>query len=149
MKKALIISYLFFLAGLASAQINISSKVAKLTDNEEKVVMASLNKYSLVTLDTYSFKKYLRTSKKNLKVDLSLTDELTWNMILDENEIRAENAQSIHYNQDGVQQLLPKPECNTYSGYINDDKDQYVRLFISENQVKGIIVDKNKGVFMI
>lgn len=36
-----------------------------------------------------------------------------------------------------------------YGGYIDDDPNQFVRLFVTENVIKGLIIDKRRGAFYI
>lgn len=141
----------FLLISLATAfsQVQLNYTKVNSTAEEANKISESVNKYELLTLDFDKLNSHVKTNKSAATFKITLSDKLSWDLVLEENEIRYGSFKSVIINRDGSEQSIPIGECNTYSGYVNGDKDQYVRLFISKDMIKGMIVDKEKGLIII
>ncbi len=79
---------------------------------------------------------------------LTVSSSISWEVKLNKNEIRAPNYTTVV--TDGQDEtIIDRDQCNTYEGFVNNDKDQWVRIYISDNYIKGIIVDKKNGIYIV
>lgn len=148
--KALSILLVFcFLSISGFSQDRFDARKQPLSSQEQGEISKSLADYKLVSLDLKGLKSSIRANRNYKKIRLNIDQDLGWDMVLVEREIRASDYKTqVVSGTKPATEFIPG-ECHTYGGYINNDPSQYVRLFISEEVIKGIIFDKDKGVFVI
>lgn len=128
------------------AQYKIAATEISVSPKDSLTLSESLLEYSILTFDLKSLNTYVKSNASEARIQFPLTSKITWNMVLRENEIRSKNYQVIVNNQLSEKRIIDNTSiCNTYSGYVNSDKNQYVRLFINSDKIMGLIVDKDKG----
>lgn len=148
--KRLIVSSGLTAALCTSAFAQTTFKAAQFSptpDQKEKLSRA-LEKYSLITLDLAAINELVERNPST-QITLELPDGIKWNVTLKQNELRVGNFEAVVGGSEGKLLAVTPEPCHTYAGEIGGDKDQYVRLFISEQKIMGMLVDKEKGAFMI
>ena len=72
-------------------------------------------------------------------VQFKISELYDWQMTLKENEIRATNYLLVETTDEEVFVRHKEKNVNTYKGFINGDTSQWVRLFVSDNKMGGLI----------
>ena len=148
MKTSIISLALFFISTIIVAQSKIETTPAVLNSNEKEKLEKVLSSYELLSFETSKINNLLKQNPGHFETQLTINSNLQWNLVLEENEIRAPDYKSVVTTDQGDYEL-PMTKCNTYKGYINGDPEQIVRLYIDENQFSGMIYDKKFGYYFI
>lgn len=130
------------------AQTKIETSKAQFNSIESEKIGQILSSYSLVSLNTDRLNLELKKSPKHYEAVLSISENLKWDLVLEENEIRSPEYKSVESSGNGDTEL-PLTECNTYKGYVNGDPTQFVRLYIDKEKIVGSIYDRKKGYYFI
>lgn len=125
--------------------IRFSKKVA------EPQAVLELNKvlYSYETFEIAAkdLKHYLIKNPKNANIIFNPSNDLKWSLNVSENEIRSPTY--VAHFTDGVaikeDSSVMYSSCNTYAGIANNDASQFVRLYVDNNVIRGVIFDKSAG----
>ena len=128
------------------AQNRFIAHPASISDQDHSQIRESLNDYQILTFDFESINQFVKSDKANLRLDLKITDELDFELILEENDMRSPDYKGIVTTDDGIIEDIF--ECNTYKGYVRNNPSQAVRLSIASNQLKGFIKLKDDYLFL-
>jgi hypothetical protein len=147
MKKLLIV--LALLSQVAHAQIvtQITSQ-AKLSKMEIQK-LDGLRVFNVLQLEPATLNRYVKKNPLQAKLKLAISKDLTLDLTIQQNEIRSVGYKALMTTDKGLVADSSTTICNTYSGYVNDDPNQFVRLYIDHNQIKGVISDGKEGYYAI
>lgn len=149
MRKCVIASLLLFclFSKTCYAQIAIKSSELKITEDESKKITELISKFTVIEFDLNNLNSYLKDNPIDAKVKFIISDNLTWDLTISENEIRSPDYKTVYKTRksetvDGI-----TSPCNTYAGFNGNNANQFLRLFINEEQINGI-VSNGKGGFV-
>lgn len=138
-----------FLVQVSHAQIvsQITAQ-AKLSKTEIQK-LNGLKVFNVLQLEPETLNRYVRQNPLQAKLKLAVSDDLTLDLTIQQNEIRSTGYKSLMTTEKGLVADSSTAICNTYSGYANNDPNQFVRLYIDQNQIKGVISDGKDGYYAI
>lgn len=149
MKRIYTLVSLLLICSSTFAQFDLKAIKASKGPEESKKLSELFEDYYLVSLDSRSLNEYVKNNRKSAKVKLRIDQSLDWQLQIEENEIRSSNYKAVLTTQSGEINDPSTKDCNTYKGYIRDDPKQFVRLFITNDVITGLIVDQQKGDYYI
>lgn len=139
---------MFCFSGLTClAQPIWKAATAPVTDAERIKLSTRFSEFQVISIPFQSMNEQLKASPR-AAVLFSFFKQFGWELTLTENEIRSAAYHSIRSDGRG-ERIEPAEKCNTYGGYLNGDPAQWVRFYVSDKMLKGIILDKNRGYFSI
>ena len=139
-----------FLSQVVHAQIvSQLSAPAKLSKTEIQKLDGMVKVLNVLQLDASSLNNYVKRNPLQSKLKLAVSNNLTLDLTLQQTEIRTADYKSVMSTASGEVIDTTKAVCNTYSGYANNDPAQFVRLYIDNNQIKGIVSDGKEGYYAI
>ncbi len=133
---------------LLKAQNEFASTLSSLADEDHKEVEKSLKQFEVFTIDNSGINSIAKSKKEGISFNLNINGKFHWNVILEENEIRASDYKSYVTTDEGMIEE-PFVRCQTYKGYANGDQNQKIRLSISENYFSGFIRDKENNYIFV
>jgi hypothetical protein len=147
MKKLIIV--LAFLSQVTHAQIvsQLTSQ-AKLSKIEIQK-LDGLKAFNVIQLEPATLNRYVKNNPFQAKLKLAVSSDLTLDLTIQQNEIKSADYKSFITTKNGLMADTSTTICNTYSGYVNDNPIQFVRLYIDQNQIKGVISDGKEGYYAI
>jgi len=139
-----------FLSQVAHSQIvSQLNAPAKLSKTEIQKLDGLVKVLNVLELESSSVNNYVKRNPLQAKLKLAVTTSLSLDLTLQQTEIRTAGYQSVMSTANGEIVDTTTTVCNTYSGYANNDPSQFVRLYIDNNQIKGIISDGKQGYYAI
>ena len=146
--KKLIIA-LLFLTQITQAQIlSQLNSPAKLTKTEIQK-LDGLKVLNVLQLESGTLNSYVKRNPLQAKLKLAVSNDLTLDLTIQQNDIRSTGYKAVMSTANGQVVDSVATACNTYSGYANNDPSQFVRLYIDNDQIKGIISDGKDGYYAI
>lgn len=94
--------------------------------------------YTAFELNTEIIRNYVKSQGETASLSLNIGGTETWDLSLEENEIRSEGFVSMTKTDYGYQ-ISKKGDCVTYKGIVNGDPDKILRLVIDDNYFGGFI----------
>ena len=138
-----------FLVQVSHAQIvsQITAQ-AKLSKTEIQK-LNGLKVFNVLQLEPETLNRYVKQNPLQAKLKIAVSDDLTLDLTIQQNEIRSTGYKAFMTTEKGLVADSSTAICNTYSGYVNNDPNQFVRLYIDQNQIKGVISDGKDGYYAI
>jgi len=127
-------------------QLNTPSKLTNLEIQKLDGLIKVLN---VIKLEPSTLNSFVKRNPLQSKIKLAVSSNLTLDLTLQQTEIRTADYKSVISSADGEMIDTSKAVCNTYSGYVNNDPSQFVRLYIDNDQIKGIVSDGKEGFYAI
>jgi Metallo-peptidase family M12/Secretion system C-terminal sorting domain len=124
-------------------QSEFSEKGMSLSSQNDTRLKKNFKAYKYYELSLKDIKALIRNKKfdksKPIQFTLQLdNDKIAFNLF--ENDIFADSYCEI---ENGIKKTKDKIEINTYAGFIGDDSQNALRLFISENRISGFFTYNN------
>lgn len=139
-----------FLAQVAMAQfVPQLNAPAKLTKTEIQKLDGLVKVLNVLQLEPATINSYVKKNPLQSKFKFAVSDKLTLDLTLQQTEIRTADYKSVVSTPNGEVIETSTAVCNTYSGYANNDPKQFVRLYIDNDQIKGIVSDGKEGYYAI
>ncbi|MEO6684581.1 MAG: M12 family metallo-peptidase [Dyadobacter sp.] len=126
------------------------SSPARLSQNESLKLDGFAKSLHVVNLESASLNSFVkRNPLQSKKFQLAVSNDLTLDLTIQQNEIRGAGYKASITTENGEVADSSMATVNTYSGYANNDPNQFVRLYIDKDQIKGIISDGKNGFYAI
>ncbi len=139
-----------FLSQVANAQIVPQLNVpAKLNHSEIQKLDGLVKVLNVIQLEPAALNNFVKRNPLQARLKLAVSTNLTLDLTLQQTEIRTADYKSVMTTESGEITDNSTAVCNTYSGYANNDPSQFVRLYIDNDQVKGIVSDGKAGFYAI
>jgi len=147
--KNLLIAVIF-LSQVAHAQlVSQISSPAKLSKSEVQKLDGLIKVMNVLQLEPAALNSYVKQNPSQARLKLAVSSNLTLDLTIQQNEIRSTGYQAVISTEKGDIVDSYAESINTYSGYANNDPSQFVRLYIDNEQIKGIISDGKDGYYAI
>ncbi|GAB3911613.1 hypothetical protein GCM10028803_53510 [Larkinella knui] len=142
---------MFVPAFWANAQDSSIAVEAQLTANESQKVKESLFSFKVVSIDEKQVFETVRKSPKQANLSIALSGLSKLDLSVHKDDIRAPGYKAVSRTINGeiIDTAVTTQECKTFAGIANDNPDQFVRLFIDQMNVKGVISDGKGGYFCL
>jgi hypothetical protein len=148
MKNLLILVALFYHT-VQAQNITPLTAPARLSKDETLKLDGFVKALNVLTIEPGTLNRYVRKNPSQARLQLAVSGDLTLDLKIQQNDIRAAGYKAVMTTENGEVTDSTMAVCNTYSGYANNDPSQFVRLYIDNNQIKGIISDGKNGFYAI
>ena len=142
MKKIVLLLAFLSVSQLVSSQTEFASKRSDVNIEEKKKLNEYFDAFEVITFDVFEFKKLLRNKEANLSIRLNSNIIKDFNLELEPNDILTKNS-VISMTKDKVVTRMEVKEVNTYKGMIDNDKNQWVRLYSDDKVFYAFFHTKN------
>lgn len=144
-KHLLFLCYLIALNVTSSFAQDIFHAKSIVLDEDKRAHLSKVfNKYEAFSFDISSLNTKATKENKTLKIVLRL-GERELKITLKPNEIRAANYTT---SSNGVNDAKNSTTCVTYAGYVDDNNKNDVRLLVTEDKIRGYIIQNGKATFI-
>jgi hypothetical protein len=147
--KKLLILVVFFYHTVQSQNISPLTAPARLSKNETLKLDGFARNLNVLTIEPATLNRQVKRNSLQSKLRLAVSNDLTLDLTIQQNDIRGAGYKAVMTTEYGDVVDSTMAVCNTYSGYANNDPNQFVRLYIDNNQIKGIISDGKNGFYAI
>ncbi len=103
-------------------------------------------KYEVFEIPTKALSRSVK-GKSTTQFELQLGKDRNWKMTLFESNLYGENYVTRVMTENGVQ-TVPRAENAVFKGFLNDDRDNEIRLTIAEGFVFGYVTDGEKQYYI-
>ncbi|MCB0397621.1 MAG: hypothetical protein KDD36_13285 [Flavobacteriales bacterium] len=94
-------------------------------------------RFDVYRIDDKAFFRHVLEAESQSEFQFNFGDQ-SWDFVIWKNELRAPQYVHRTATDNGIQFLEPAP-TSTYAGYVNGDRNNWVRINIRENHIEGII----------
>ncbi|GAA4275175.1 zinc-dependent metalloprotease family protein [Aquimarina gracilis] len=140
MKKLIILFSAWTLVSLyfdpITAQHTIESSSITIQQKNKNQLQQKIKTYTLFEINLNELNRILKNEKSS-SINLKIGNTRSFDMLLQENEIRSETYQEFESSENTKRQLPKKSTVNTYSGTLRNGK--MVRLTVTHDFIYGII----------
>ncbi len=127
------------------AQQHIENRIEKeifLSPDQDALLKSRFKRVKIVRIDLPALYQLSHSKKTDIPVTLS-DGRHTWNMVIEENEIRSPDYKR-EITTDSGRFELPREACGTFKGYANSDPESWVRMNIREHSYSAVICSNNE-----
>ena len=142
MKKIILLFVFLSISLLVSAQTEFTSQNSDVNVEEKKKLTEYFDSFEVINIDVLQFKKLLKEGKFNFSLKLNSKIIKDSYLELELNDIRGENS-IMSTTKDKVITRMDNKEVNTYKGIIDNDKNQWVRLYSDDKVFYAFFHTKN------
>lgn len=121
----------------------------RLSTKELQHLNGMIKNSKLVNIDPAKINQYVKKNPFGAKLQLPVSQNLTLDLTIQQNEIRSADYHAAITTDHGTVADTALMTCNTYSGYANGDPSQFVRLYIDDSEIKGVVSDGKGGFYAI
>lgn len=147
--KNLLILIILFCHTVHSQNLKPLTSPARLSKDESLRLDGFVKALNVLTIEPGVLNRYVKKNPSQSRLQLAVSNDLTLDLNIQQNDIRAAGYKAVITTENGEMDDSEMAVCNTYSGYANNNPDQFVRLYIDNNQIKGIISDGKNGFYAI
>ncbi len=139
-RKIYFLLVLILFARLTMGQSEFSEKIMSLSSQNDTRLKKNFKAYKYYELSLKDIKTLIRNKKSDKSKPIQFTlqldnDKIAFNLF--ENDIFADSYCEI---ENGVKKTKDQVEINTYAGFVGDDYQNALRIFISEDRISGFFV---------
>jgi hypothetical protein len=134
---------LLLLAHFTIGQTIFKEQELPISKQNDDRLKKSFKIYKSYELNLTAIKAHIRNNNKDKKKPITFTlqldnDKVDFNLF--ENDIFGDSYYEI---ENGIKKTKDKIEINTYAGFVGDDSQNALRLFISESRISGFFTFNN------
>jgi Metallo-peptidase family M12/Secretion system C-terminal sorting domain len=134
--------------GTAIGQFTATGSPKSLTTSQSTLLSQKFSAYQTYKLNFPMLNTFVKSQQNGMaNITLQLGENHNWALQIKRHEIRSGNYLLGIQTQNGIT-LHQKGECNTYKGFLINDPTQQARLLISQNSIRGSILE-NGIMYMI
>jgi len=121
----------------------VSGQLVQVQTRDEEL-SKHFRKYDLIRMDPQAVAAQVR-NKGRLLLKSSMRD---FDMDMTPHDLRSPDYSAQVIDANGVAHPLPKPEVNTFKGFVKGSPDAYVRMSLTEKGIEGAIITREKRYFI-
>lgn len=147
--KNLLIAFVIFCHAANAQFISMVTPAARLSARESQQLNGLIRTSRVIHLDAAKISSHVRQNLNGARLQLPVNDDLILDINIQPTEIRTAAYQAEITTDQGIQTDTSMKVCNTFSGFANGNPNEFVRLYIDNNQIKGVVSDGKDGFYAI
>jgi len=119
----------------------------KITGKKNKIIDKELRDYNIYQLDMEALNAYVKEKKDEVPLQIKLSEDHVWNLMLLENDMRAQDHIVRVMTEEGIV-TMPRKENTTFKGFLNDGNLGEIRLTVDENFLYGFVTVAGEEIYI-